>query len=80
VDRLDGRGFHAEKLVYIFGRDVTQRKTNEQKIESLNEQLKQRVQALTDINKELEAFSYSISHDLRSPFARDAGIRGCVAR
>jgi PAS domain S-box-containing protein len=66
--------FHAEKLVYIFGRDVTQRKTNEQKIESLNGQLKQRVQELTDINNELEAFSYSISHDLRAPLRSMQGF------
>jgi PAS domain S-box-containing protein len=66
--------FHAEKLVYIFGRDITQRKTNEQKIESLNAQLKQRVQELTDINSELEAFSYSISHDLRAPLRSMQGF------
>lgn len=66
--------FHAEKLVYIFGRDVTQRKLNEQKIESLNAQLKQRVQELTDINTELEAFSYSISHDLRAPLRSMQGF------
>jgi PAS domain S-box-containing protein len=66
--------FHAEKLVYIFGRDVTQRKTHEQKIESLNDQLKQRVQELTDINSELEAFSYSISHDLRAPLRSMQGF------
>src|SRR5204862_1402202 len=29
--------------------------------------LEQRVEALTDINRELEAFNYSISHDLRTP-------------
>lgn len=59
--------FPAEKLVYIFGRDVTQRKTNEQEIELLNAKLNRRVQQLTDTNKELEAFCYSISHDLRAP-------------
>ncbi len=66
--------FHAEKLVYIFGREVTQRKTNEQKIESLNGELKLRVQELTDINTELEAFSYSISHDLRAPLRSMQGF------
>jgi PAS domain S-box-containing protein len=66
--------FDAERLVYIFGRDVTQRKSNEQKIESLNGQLKQRVQELTDINNELEAFSYSISHDLRAPLRSMQGF------
>jgi PAS domain S-box-containing protein len=66
--------FPAEDLVYIFGRDVTQRKVNEQKIESLNTQLQQRVQELTDINDELEAFSYSISHDLRAPLRSMQGF------
>ena len=66
--------FPAERLIYIFARDITQRKTNEQKIESLNAQLKQRVQELTDINTELEAFSYSISHDLRAPLRSMQGF------
>jgi len=66
--------FPAERLIYIFARDITQRKTNEQKIESLNAQLKQRVQELTDINSELEAFSYSISHDLRAPLRSMQGF------
>jgi light-regulated signal transduction histidine kinase (bacteriophytochrome) len=67
-------GFAAEKLVYIFGREVTQRKLNEQKIEQLNLQLNQRVQELTEINNELEAFSYSISHDLRAPLRHIGGF------
>jgi PAS domain S-box-containing protein len=66
--------FHAEKLVYMFGRDVTTRKTNEQKIESLNVKLNQQVRELTDINSELEAFSYSISHDLRAPLRSMQGF------
>jgi len=33
----------------------------------LNIQLERRVNALTEVNKELEAFNYSISHDLRAP-------------
>jgi len=66
--------FPAERLIYIFARDITQRKINEQKIESLNAQLKQRVQELTDINSELEAFSYSISHDLRAPLRSMQGF------
>ncbi|HWN95384.1 MAG TPA: ATP-binding protein [Methylomirabilota bacterium] len=66
--------FPSERLIYIFARDITQRKTNEQKIESLNAQLKQRVHELTDINSELEAFSYSISHDLRAPLRSMQGF------
>jgi len=36
--------------------------------------LEQRVAALTDINRELEAFNYSISHDLRAPLRSMSGF------
>src|SRR5206468_9348850 len=36
-------------------------------IKVLNAELEQRIKALTEINGELEGFSYSISHDLRAP-------------
>src|SRR5437867_7023747 len=36
-------------------------------IKSLNAELQRRIKDLTEINKELEGFSYSISHDLRAP-------------
>jgi len=42
-------------------------KKSEKAIRDLNSRLQSQVTALTEVNKELEAFNYSISHDLRAP-------------
>jgi PAS domain S-box-containing protein len=59
--------FISEQLVYIFARDITSRKASETEIKNLNLELERRIRDLTEMNKELEAFGYSISHDLRAP-------------
>ncbi|MDA8241336.1 MAG: MEDS domain-containing protein [Nitrospiraceae bacterium] len=63
------KGFFAVTLS-----DITERKRGEEArkkaeeyITTLNEKLKRNVEELSSANKELEAFSYTVSHDLRSP-------------
>ena len=48
-------------------RDITRRKKSEEQIRALNDSLEQQALALQATNQELEAFSYSLSHDLRTP-------------
>jgi PAS domain S-box-containing protein len=49
------------------GRDITERKLAEEKIEILNTDLAARAAELETANRELEAFSAAVSHDLRKP-------------
>jgi PAS domain S-box-containing protein len=53
--------------------DVTQRKRGEEKIQKLNADLERRTLELEMSNKELEAFAYSTSHDLRAPLRHAVG-------
>lgn len=61
----NGRG-EVTQIVGI-SHDITSRKRVEEEIEQLNANLRQRTDELESANRELEAFSYSISHDLRAP-------------
>ena len=54
--------------------DISERKRGEEEVRKLNQELGKRTIELETINKELEAFAYSISHDLRAPLRHMVGF------
>lgn len=63
-----------KKQLLVCIEDITGIKRAENEIEELNQALRQRAAELEASNKELEAFAYSVSHDLRAPLRSMAGF------
>ena len=85
--RKDGSQFWAEVVTsglraaddeligfVIIDRDISARRAAEKQIQALNLELTRRVDELGGVNRELESFSYSVSHDLRAPLRHVDGF------
>jgi light-regulated signal transduction histidine kinase (bacteriophytochrome) len=64
--------FEAEKakvqaVNQTLGIEIAERKQAQERVTKLNKELERHAAQLSSANKELEAFSYSVSHDLRAP-------------
>ncbi|MEF3083373.1 ATP-binding protein [Luteimonas sp. SMYT11W] len=69
-----------DAVVLVTASDVTAQTISERQIRELNQQLEGKVEQVSDVNRELEAFSYSVSHDLRAPLRHIAGFADKLGR
>jgi PAS domain S-box-containing protein len=67
-----------QKRTVVFIEDITDVKRSEERIKTLNVALTQRAAELEALNKELEGFSYSVSHDLRAPLRSMDGFSQAI--
>lgn len=59
--------YPSNKGLSVYFKDVTERKTDEEKLKELNKNLEKNVKQLATSNIELEQFAYVASHDLQEP-------------
>jgi len=69
-----------DDVALVTASDISLQKASETHIRELNRQLEGKVEQVSDVNRELEAFSYSVSHDLRAPLRHIAGFADKLGR
>ena len=69
-----------DEAVLMTVSDITLRWAVQLRVEELNQQLEGKVAQMAEVNSELEAFSYSVSHDLRAPLRHMAGFADKLRR
>jgi PAS domain S-box-containing protein len=70
IRKEDGTPLYALGMI----ENISERKIRDEQIRKLNQELAQRISELTAVNRELETFTYSVSHDLRAPLRQVDGF------
>lgn len=78
--KISSYTFSGQVIFIGFIRDIRERKQIEQKILSLNRELENKISELETSNKEMESFSYSVSHDLRAPIRAINGFSKVIEK